>query len=82
MGFLLVEVNLILAFFNLIPVPPLDGSHVLKNLIGMSYETYWRFTRFGLLAIIVVLNVPGVRTALILVTEKSEYLLARLYGLT
>jgi Zn-dependent protease len=81
-AFLLVEVNLILAFFNLITVPPLDGSHVLKNIIGMSYETYWQFTRYGLLAIIVVLNIPGVRTALILVTEKSEYLLARLYGLT
>src|SRR5205823_280952 len=31
----LVEVNLILAIFNLIPIPPLDGSHVVKNIVNM-----------------------------------------------
>ncbi len=28
-----IFVNLILAFFNLIPVPPLDGSHVLAHIL-------------------------------------------------
>jgi Zn-dependent protease len=81
-GYLLVTVNLILAFFNLIPIPPLDGSHVVKNMINMSYETYWRLTQFGFVAIILVLNVPGVRLGLIHLTGRAEYLLARLYGLT
>ncbi|MBW7996893.1 MAG: site-2 protease family protein [Candidatus Glassbacteria bacterium] len=28
-----IWINLILAFFNLIPIPPLDGSHILENLL-------------------------------------------------
>jgi Zn-dependent protease len=56
--------SLLLGFFNLIPIPPLDGSHVLRNLIGMSYETYWKLSQYGFLAVILVLQIPGVRQAL------------------
>ena len=28
-----VTINLLLAFFNLLPIPPLDGSHVMKYLL-------------------------------------------------
>ena len=31
--FLAVQINLLLAFFNLIPVPPLDGGNVLMGLV-------------------------------------------------
>jgi|SRR4051812_33327642 Zn-dependent protease len=82
MGFLLVQVNLILAFFNLIPIPPLDGSHVLKNAINMSYETYFRFAQMGLVLVILVLNFTPVRYWLAFVTKTSMVQLLRLYGLT
>ena len=32
----MASLSLLLCFFNLIPIPPLDGSHVLRNLTGMS----------------------------------------------
>jgi Zn-dependent protease len=30
---IMVQVNLTLAFFNLIPIPPLDGSHIFSGLL-------------------------------------------------
>ena len=32
-----VQLNLILAAFNLLPIPPLDGSHVLANFLPIAY---------------------------------------------
>jgi Zn-dependent protease len=56
--------SLRLCFFNLIPIPPLDGSHVLRNLTRMSYETYFNLSRFGFIAIIIILQIPSVRQIL------------------
>jgi Zn-dependent protease len=60
--------SLVLCFFNLIPIPPLDGSHVMRNLSGMSYETYMNLCRFGFIGIIIVINIPFVREVLGIVT--------------
>jgi len=60
--------SLLLCFFNLIPIPPLDGSHVMRNLSGMSYETYMNLCRFGFIGIIIVINLPFVRQVLGVVT--------------
>jgi Zn-dependent protease len=38
--FALTHLTLFLCFFNLLPIPPLDGGHILRNLIGMSDELY------------------------------------------
>jgi len=57
----MASLSLVLCFFNLIPIPPLDGSHVLRNLSGMTYETYFQLSRFGFIAIILVLQIPLVR---------------------
>jgi Zn-dependent protease len=60
----MASLSLILCFFNLIPIPPLDGSHVLRNVTGMTYETYFNLSRFGFIAIILVLQIPLVRILL------------------
>ncbi|MBP9900583.1 MAG: site-2 protease family protein [Verrucomicrobiota bacterium] len=74
-------ISLILCFFNLIPIPPLDGSHVLRNLIGMSYETYYQFARFGFVAVILVLQIPFVRDGLSQLTLSSLRVIASWFGL-
>lgn len=77
----LAALSLLLCFFNLIPVPPLDGSHVLRNLIGMSHETYHSIARFGFLIVIVLLQVPFVRTTLSGVTFGSLRVMAGWFGM-
>lgn len=51
----IVYINLLLAFFNLIPIPPLDGSKILKALLpfnaSMKYQNFtMQFERLGLFA--------------------------------
>lgn len=50
------QLNAALAFFNLLPVPPLDGSHLLAAFLpNWALEKYERFARFGLLFILLFL---------------------------
>jgi len=67
-------ISLLLCFFNLLPIPPLDGSHLLKNL-GMSEETYVRLSQFGFILVIIALQIPGVREVVGLATDKTFKLL-------
>ncbi len=51
-----ILLNLILAFFNLIPLPPLDGSHVLAQLLPVRLRMpYRRLGGYGLLILMAVL---------------------------
>lgn len=51
-----VTINLFLAFFNLLPVHPLDGSKVLGGLLtGRARAAYERLAPFGLVLLLVLL---------------------------
>lgn len=53
-----IWVNIILAGFNLLPIPPLDGSHVMKYLLPPAWALrYERFGRYGLLLLLLLLTV-------------------------
>jgi len=55
LGTLSVEVNLMLMIFNLIPIPPLDGSHVLRNMLPYNaLNTFDQIGRFGFILILLV----------------------------
>jgi Zn-dependent protease len=43
----LVFMNVGLAVFNLLPVPPLDGAVALRRLVGMSEETFLMISRWS-----------------------------------
>ena len=50
-----VTVNICLAIFNLIPVPPLDGSHVLHNLLPNSPYSNPRVRQIAYFALLALL---------------------------
>lgn len=53
----LISINLGLCFFNLIPIPPLDGYHVLQNLLIRRVNPgFWvNFERYGSFILIALL---------------------------
>ena len=62
-----IFINLILAYFNLMPIPPLDGSHVLHHLLPPAVGARYReMGRYGVtLLFLTVLVFPGVFSTLL-----------------
>lgn len=58
--YLFGTVNVVLAVFNLIPVPPLDGSAMVERLLPMRlWEPYLRFRQYSMgLLLLLVFVVP------------------------
>ncbi|OYT73370.1 MAG: site-2 protease family protein [Chloracidobacterium sp. CP2_5A] len=54
---MMIIVNLLLAIFNMIPIPPLDGSHILSSLLSVAsiplMEAYESLRPYGFFIIII-----------------------------
>lgn len=60
-------VNVILAVFNLLPIPPLDGSAMVERVLPLRWWPAWLKVRqwsFGIL-LLLVLALPGALSAII-----------------
>jgi len=57
---ILVALNLLLMIFNLIPIPPLDGSKVLFALMDRRTEMQWRpvLEQYGFIILIAAVFLP------------------------
>lgn len=54
-----ILINLLLAIFNLIPIPPLDGSHILRGLLPYRAAIEFdRIGRYGFVILIVFVMTP------------------------
>ncbi len=52
---MIIYVNILLAIFNLIPIPPLDGSKLLFAIIPIREETKLHLEQYGLIFIIPII---------------------------
>jgi Zn-dependent protease len=61
-----VFLNYILAFFNLIPVPPLDGSHIFYHLLPPAQGARYRqLGRYGFVLILAIFMIPSLGNVLL-----------------
>lgn len=75
--YMAITLNLLLFVFNLIPLPPLDGSHFLPY-VGMSRQTYARIASFSFIILIVLINIPAFWNVLLTVMGWVYYPLQKL----
>jgi len=67
-------INLLLAFFNLLPIPPLDGSHVVAHLLPPDLSIrYQKLGRFG---------IPILFLLVFLAPSALEFVLAPVFWLS
>jgi Zn-dependent protease len=58
---IVVFYNIVLGLFNLIPIPPLDGSHILFSLLPDSFEKFKIFMwQYGfIILMLLIFIIPG-----------------------
>lgn len=72
----LFVINFVLGVFNLIPIPPLDGSHVLENLLPSGIRLHFRLLRvFGFVPIAMLLII-------LVITGAFNHLMDLLIGIS
>ncbi len=55
-----VVINVVLAVFNMLPVPPLDGSRLVAQFLPSKYQSLWReLERYGIGILLILIFIFG-----------------------
>ena len=76
----LARLSLFLCFFNLLPVPPLDGGHIMRNLLRISDEAYQMMSQYSFMFLVVVMQSRAVGAFVTALTDSALALLALPFG--
>jgi Zn-dependent protease len=78
----IVMMNIVLCVFNLIPIPPLDGHHLISGLIARrSPKFYMYYMRYGRYLLIVLVFSQALSSLLYYVTNGLLYVYSMFFGL-
>ena len=78
--FNMAQLSMFLCFFNLLPVPPLDGGHIMRNLVGISDEAYAAISRYSFILFIIIMQSPAVGEFLTTITNSALIMVAQPFG--
>lgn len=74
--------NCTLAWFNLLPIPPLDGSKVLASLMPAKLaREFFRLERFGMLIVVLLLATNMLSRILLPVIQRTVDVMLNITGL-
>ena len=60
MGMAGVQINMALMIFNLLPLPPLDGSRVVARFLkGKALDSWHNMERYGMFILMALMMIPG-----------------------
>jgi Zn-dependent protease len=78
----IVMMNLVLCFFNLIPIPPLDGHHLISGFIARkSPKFYFYYMRYGNIALLLLVFWGYLQIVISFGVNGVLWLYAKFFGL-
>ena len=76
-----VRINIILGMFNLLPIPPLDGSHVLTYLLPYPLSVrYQQMARYGILIMLILILTDSLKYPFLFADFISRTLINWMYN--
>ncbi|WP_298622909.1 site-2 protease family protein [uncultured Legionella sp.] len=77
-----IIINLVLAFLNLIPLPPLDGSRVVSSLLPAKQAiAYSKIEPYGFLILVILIFTNVLGYVLLPLINGGLYILSKIYSL-